>query len=290
MTNPVIVDPVAGNDPCGTDLAHTQDMFGFGHALETVRAMDAESVVDGELAPSNAPTPHDVISMAETLSAKTKSIAVIAPYAEASWLAAGLPAFAEAMEDLVAVAQSWPDGRDGVYPRADEEDGDLGMRAAPLGRLLNGIPALVQRIGWGGDVALTKQMETDRLLKGVFESWRERLEPAFGPELPSCEQAWSSLRQLTVGLSRQTGTEPEQNGEAAPGGAQPIAADAWETLERAAALMAEQDRHSPALPVLHLLASWRPMGIIEIAETMKASGVPLEQLLDSVKKNLTPRK
>ena len=286
MTNPAIVTAIEGDDPCGKDLAHTQEMFAFGRAFEAVRSLEIESVVEGELVSSNDPTPQDVISMAESLSAKSKSIAVVAPYVEACWLAGGLPAFAEAMEDLAVVAETWPDGKDGVYPRADEEDGDLGMRAAPLGRLINGVSGLVRRVGWGGDVSLAQQIETNRLLRGVFENWRERLSPAFGSELPSCEQAWSNLYQLIGSLASESGTEDGQDGAETPFSAKATVADAWDTLERAVALMAEQDRHSPALPVLRLLASWRPMGIIEIAETMKSSGVSLEQLLDSVKKNM----
>ncbi len=286
MPNPAILTAVEGDDPCGADLAYSQEIFEYGRALENIRNEDAESVVEGELVAGNSLTPHDVIEMAEALSSKSKSISVIAPYVEASWMADGLPAFAEALEDMVTVAETWPGADDGVYPRADEEDGDLGMRAAPLGRLINNIPGLAHRIGWGGDVLLAQQLETDKLLRGVFEHWKERLEPAFGPDLPSCEQAWTSLFKLISGLSSGAGGETEQGGGDIPGVVQAATADAWDTLERATALMTEQDRHSPALPVLQLLVSWRPMGIVEIASSMKASGISLEQLLEAIKKNL----
>lgn len=289
MTNPAIVAAVEGGDPCGADLTYTQELFMFDRACETIRSLDIETIIDGELASASATSPLDVISMAESLSAKSKNMAVIAPYVEVCWLAEGLPAFAEAMEDLVAVAEAWPGAEDGVYPRADKETGDLEMRAAPLGRLLNAVAGLAQRVGWGGDVPLARRTETDRLLRGVFENWRERLEAAFGSELPSCERAWSSLTPLIGGRAPEEGTGAGADGAATADGTQAVAADAWDTLERASALMAKQDSHSPASPILQLLVSWRPMGIIEIAETMKSSGVSLEQLLDSVKKNMARR-
>ena len=52
--------------------------------------------------------------------------------------------------------------------------------------------------------------------------------------------------------------------------------------------MTRQDRHSPALPVLQLLAGWRSFDIVEIADAMKQSGISLEQLLESVKKQTRP--
>ena len=48
--------------------------------------------------------------------------------------------------------------------------------------------------------------------------------------------------------------------------------------------MVEQDHHSPAVPLLRLLAGWRSLEIIDIVEKMKASGVTLEQLMESVKR------
>ena len=63
----------------------------------------------------------------------------------------------------------------------------------------------------------------------------------------------------------------------------PEAADPWNLIDRAVKRMMVVDHHSPALPILRLLASWRDVGIIEIADTMKASGISLEQLLESIK-------
>ena len=66
------------------------------------------------------------------------------------------------------------------------------------------------------------------------------------------------------------------------------AVSVWDLIDRAAEQMTRQDRHSPALPVLQLLAGWRSFDIVEIAAAMKQSGISLEQLLESVKKQTRP--
>ena len=284
MANPVFPTPVDAEDPCGPDLHWDPATALLIQGLRAAVAREDDSVVDAERASSDAPTFEDIVKMAQALGARTKDLRILTIHAEACWRGRGLAAFADAMEELVAVAETWPDPGRGVHPRADEEDGDLGERAAPLRRLLSLVPALANTVGWGGEVEITERMEVCASLRGVFEAWEERLGPAFGPDLPSRSDAWNALLTL-VGETPES--EPAAGGMASVGAGTPPA-DAWDLIERAAEQMARQERHSPALPVLRLLVRWRPLGIIEIADAMKPSGISLEPFLESIKRQLQP--
>ena len=249
---------------------------------------ETTSIVDAEQAMSStsAPAYHEVLEMAETLSSKTKDLRVLAIYAESCWRGQGLPAFAVAMEDLVSVAETWPDPDGGVHPRADEEDGDLGERSAPIGRLLNRIPTLANTIGWGDREDDPQRAEARSGLKDIFDRWDERLGPALGEALPPKGDAWRTLSKI-LGGGEGAPEAAEAQAEGAPGTPHPTA-NAWDTITRAAELMARQDHHSPALPMLRLLATWRDREIIDISKTMRESGISLEQLFDSIDHQLNP--
>lgn len=284
MSNPVLPTPVDANDPCGPDLHWDPATALLIQALQAAVAREDDSVVDAERTSSDAPTFEDIVEMAQALGTRTKDLRVLAIHAEACWRARGLAAFAAAMEDLAAMIETWPDPGRGIHPRCDEEEGDLGERAAPLGRLLNLVPTLASSVGWGGGVQITERTEVCASLRGVFEAWEERLGPAFGRDLPSCRDAWNALLMLVGDTSE---SERAAGGMASVGAGTPPA-DAWDLIERAAELMARQQRHSPALPVLRLLAKWRSLGIIEIADAMKSSGISLETFLESIKRQLQP--
>ena len=257
------------------------------NALDAASA-EAGSVIDAErMTSSSAPAYEEILEMAEALSKRTKDLRVLAIHAEACWRGQGLPAFAVAMEDLVSVAETWPDPDGGVHPRADEEDGDLGERAAPLGRLLNRIPVLTNTLGWGDHANDSLQVESSSRLKGVFDRWDERLGPALGDALPPKGDAWRVLSKI-LGGDDTAAVEAQAEGTALPGMPPPPAANAWDTIERAAELMTRQDHHSPALPMLRLLATWRNLEIIDISKTMRQSGISLEQLFDSIDQQLNP--
>ena len=291
MANPQLLTPVAGDDPCGPDLQWEPEFIGLMDAMAAAVSRDEGSVVGAEVAQSDAPTPEDVIDMAARLSVRTKDVRVLAVYAEASWRDRGLAAFANAMDDLATVLETWPGPGDGVHPRADESDGDLGERTAALARLLNRVPGLAATIGWGAETGDEAKAESSASLRRVFGTWRERLAPAFGPDLPSSTDAWRSLKDIVVAPvpheDPHDGDPEEATGAA---GAPPPALDVWDLIDRAVDGMSRQDRHSPALPILQLLASWRALDLVEIADSMKASGVALEQLLESVKKQTRPSK
>lgn len=290
MTSPVLLAPVSEDDPCGPDLRWDQEFMALSQQMTNLvkenATVEGEAVQDGDGASFS-----DVVDDAETLCGKTKDLRVLCIYVEARWRAQGFGAFAEALEDMVSVIDAWPDGATGVHPRADPDDGDLQERAAPLGGLINRIPALVASVGLGRQLSTADRFAAGATLRNVFEDWDSRLEPAFGPELPSGREAWEALKNLIGGQVAAPngggggGATMEDMGLVAATTAPP--ADAWEVIESASRLMAEQDRHSPALPVLTMLSTWRSQDLIEIAEAMKRSGVSLEQLLDSIKKQTT---
>lgn len=282
MANPVLLEPVPGDDPCGPDLRWDQDFLALAQALENLNS--SNEVIDGTVQGEVETTYADIVSDAESLSAKTKDLRVLGIYAEARWRGAGFGAFAEAVEDLATAVETWPDPDAGLHPRADPEDGDLLERAAPLAALLGRVPALAATVGFGAELTIAQRLAAGSSMRVIFEQWESRFEPAFGMDLPSARDAWKALQDMLGGLV----APPEEDdggddGEAALMMAMPEPVDAWDTVERAAELMAEQDRHSPALPVLRLLASWRTLGIMEIATAMKQSGVSLEQLLESIR-------
>lgn len=292
MPNPVFLEPVEGEDPCGADMQWDADFLQLQQDLERAKASsNPEAFVDGEMASNREGVVDfaDVVEQSEGLLKKTKDIRVAAIYVEASWLYGGLSAFADAMADTVAMIEAWPDAKTGVYPRADEEDEkDLGERGGAIGKLLHQIPQLVVQIGWGDKPPeISERQAVTETLKNVFDSWTNRLEASFGMDLPSALDAWKSIRTIAGDESAPTeaGTPDQQGGGVALGAAS-SGGDAWDAVERAAELMAQQDRHSPALPVLRLLGTWRGLGIIDIATGMKASGVSLEQLLESVRKQV----
>ena len=282
MPNQTILDPVTEQDPCGPDLRWDSEFLALADAFEMTEAKGAASVVEGELVDASGQAFDDVVQRAIALSARTKDIRVLAVYVEARWRQAGLVAFADAMADLVVLLERWPDAGEGIHPRAVESDGDLAERAAALGKLLNRIPPLAATIGWGANDIGDRSACVGKL-RSVFDAWTERLQAAFGERMPSPTAAWQGLQAL-VGTEwmvpdRVEGVDPRAERPARN-------ADAWDLIDESLGRMREQDHHSPALPLLRLLATWRSLGIIEIVDRMKGSGVTLEQLMESVKRQI----
>ena len=285
MSDETALTPVSDVDPCGPDLKWDAAFMKLGQEFEALLSQDAESVVDGELASSDRVSFDDLSEQIRVLNARTKDLRVFAIRTEIGWRAAGLPGFTRGLLDLVEAVETWPDPAAGIHPRADLEDGDLGERCAALGKLINRVPILTGTIGWGANVELSKRAETGLALRSLFDHWNERLEGAFGAELPACSTAWATLKKL-VGDPAQPAVAGADAEQAVIAG-QPAFTDAWDAIETALELLAEKDRHSPALPVLRLLMRWRSLDIVEISIAMRTSGVSLEQLLDSINKQLT---
>lgn len=285
MADSTFLTPVAEDDPCGPDMRWDADFLALGDKFAAA-AQGGEAVVDGEVLGGADGAFEEVIELATVLSQKTKDVRVLAIYAEASWHQSGLAAFAAAMAVLAEALEAWPGGEDGIHPRADEFDGDLGERAAALGKLVNQVPTLTAKIGWGGQqVGDPARLAAATALRGVFGSWTARLEPAFGIDLPSASDAWRALQSLVGTVAAPVASEADASVEEVAYAPPPT--DAWDLIDQALERMVEHDHHSPALPLLRLLSSWRELGIIEIADGMRGSGVTLEQLLASVKQQTT---
>lgn len=282
MPNSVLLEPVTEDDPCGPDMRWDTEYQTLSQLIETLVNQDA-TVADAEVAGGPQQSIEDIIFAAEDLSRKTKDIGVLAIYAEACWRDQGLAAFADAMTDIVAMIEQWADADAGIHPRADPEDGDLSERAAPLGRLLFRVPSLAATVGWGRkEPEISERVEVAKQLQAIFGEWKERLEVAFGPQLPSKEDAWSALSPMLGGADIPI---MDEEGVLIPGAEaqQMVAANPWDLIERAAELMEQQERHSPALPILRLMATWRDKDIVEIMAKMSSAGLQLEQVLQSMK-------
>ena len=285
MASEALLEPIEGDDPCGPDLRWDPDFMAVDQMFENMILREGASVVQGETVTPD-PQIGELEQKIEALCERTRDIRIMAIRAELTWRRNGLVEFSEAMEDVAALVERWPDPDSGLHPRADPDDGDIGERAAALGKLLNRAPQLAATVAWGAsEPTLDVRRNAASVLRGVFEKWPTRLEPAFGLDIPPHDNAWKAIRELlgeppTSG--EQAGAEENQS--------RPMAAqtDAWELVERAVEVMAQQDRHSPALPILRLLLNWRSVDILEIAESQRTSGVSLEQLLDSVRNQLSP--
>ena len=282
MSNPAVLEPVAEDDPCGPDLRWDADYQAVAQTFETLLAQEV-SVANAEVVETSQGTFEDIVLSAESLCRKTKDIGVLAIYAEACWHDQGLAAFADAMVDIVAVAEQWAHPTTGVHPRADPEDGDLSERASPLGKLLLRIPTLAATVGWGRrEPDSSIRQEAADQLQTVFNDWNERLEPAFGRQLPSKQDAWSALGSL-LGSHLDRMDTFEEGDEELTRTTQASTLDPWDLIERAAQQMERQHRHSPALPILRLMATWRSRDIVEIMQSMSETGLQLEQVLQSMK-------
>lgn len=287
MPNAKLLEPIEGDEPCGPDMRWDADFVQLIQDFEAFKAQNEElGVIEGELAGSSSLSAEEVLNKAEYLCTKTKDLRIMALYAEGCWYDGGLGGFAEALEDLVTVVQTWPDINEGVHPRADEDDGDLSERLGPVSLLLRQIPTLAHAIGWGEkQPEISERQRVAGILKGIFNSWSKNISDAFAGDPPSCIDALKSLKPFLD----EGGAVASDEAVVDSGGATTMqtSADAWDLIERAAEAMAQQDRHSPALPVLRLMGKWRAASLIEIADQMKASGVPLEMFLESIKRQQT---
>ncbi len=295
MAEESILTPVEGADPCGEDLQWDMEFMTLMQDFDSIFLQDREGAVAGAAATDDAPDAREFLNKVDGLCARTKDLRLLGVRAEALWRSAGLGAFADALEDMAAASEKWPDPDAGIHPRADEFDGDLGERTAPLSRLVNSVPVLARSVGWGGEPPAGERAEAADALKGVFGFWTHRLEETFGRDLPSPTRAWEAIKPLIADVAAAPAADAGQDtaeggGEAESAGAvaapPPPPANAWELIERAAELMGTQDRHSPALPLLQLILVWRSKNILEIAEGMKPSGVVFEQFMDSIRNQL----
>ena len=282
--------PVSDGDPCGPDLRWDPEVTGLDTVVAQVFSADEQGVVEGEVSlPAGLPVPRELVASTGALLARTKSIPVLAANARALWMAQGLAGLTLGLEALVAVVERWPDPATGVHPRADE-DGDLGERYATLARSLHDLPRYASRIGWGKTTDEAAMRSTAQRLRALFAAWGTRLGPALSDDVPSAADVWRTLRGLEgmEGLLSEAGPPASDDGsdaEAAGGGPAPPPArtdDPWALLDATLLAMERTNRHSPAVLMLRLIATWKDKDVTHIVKSMGEAGLGLEALVKAL--------
>ena len=282
--------PVSDGDPCGPDLRWDPEVTGLDTVVAQVFSADDQGVVEGEVSvPAGVPVPRELAESTRSLLDRTKSIPVLAAHARALWMAEGLAGLALGLEALVAVVERWPDPATGVHPRADE-DGDLGERYAALARSLHDLPRYASRIGWGKTTDDAAMRSTAERLRVLFDAWGTRLGPALAGDVPAAADLWRTLRGLEgmEGLLSEAGAPPDEEGgeheTAADGTASPPARtdDPWALLDATLLAMERNNRHSPAVLMLRLIATWKDKDVTYIVKSMGDAGLGLEALVKAL--------
>ena len=282
--------PVSEDDPCGPDLRWDREVTGLDTVVAQVFSADEQGVVEGKVSlPEGLAVPRELVASTRALLARTKSIPVLAAHARALWMTQGLAGLALGLEALAAVAERWPDPATGVHPRADE-DGDLSERYAAVARALHNLPRYAARIGWGKTAGDTAMRSTAERLRALFASWGARLGPALAHDVPTAADLWRTLRGIEgmEGLLSETGApageegdEPEAAGDASPA---PSARtdDPWALLDATLLAMERTNRHSPAVLMLRLIATWKDKDVTYIVKSMGEAGLGLEALVKAL--------
>ena len=279
--------PVSEDDPCGPDLRWDPEVTGLDTVVTQVFSADEQGVVEGEVSlPAGLPVPRELAASTGALLARTKSIPVLAANARALWMAQGLAGLALGLEALVTVTERWPDPATGVHPRADE-DGDLGERYAALARALHDLPRYSARIGWGKTTDAGAMQSTAERLRALFASWGTRLGPALASDVPNAADLWRTLRGIEgmEGLLSDAAAAPGDEGrdpETPADRTSPPPArtdDPWVLLDATLLAMERSNRHSPAVLMLRLIATWKNKDVTYIVNSMGEAGLGLEALV-----------
>ena len=289
-----LLTPVSGSDPCGPDRRWDPEFTSLLSDFEAATADTEGAVVGAETADDAGVSLDSLLVRADGLLATTKDIRVLSIRAEVAWRQRGLEGFHDALEDMLQLLARWPDPREGIHPRADDEDEtDLGERAAPLAKLLHRVPSLAATVGWGNTPESPERLTIAARLQDLFASWTSRTQAALGGDAPTATTAWRALLAVLAPVLTHAGHDDageadrgEERTEAATARGIAPESDAWDVLERACELMAKQSPHSPAIPALRVVASWRNLDILELANRLKPSGITLEAQLDAYRKYL----
>ena len=282
--------PISDDDPCGPDLRWDHEVASLDTVVAQVFSADDQGVVEGNVSlPEGLPTPRDLAESTRLLLGRTKSVPVLAAQARALWMVQGLAGLALGLEALVAVVERWPDPASGVHPRADE-DGDLSERYAAVARALHDLPRYAARIGWGKTEGDTAMRSTAERLRAVFAAWRARLGPALDGDVPTAGDLWRTLRGVEgmEGLLAETDTaaDDEVGDVDAADHASPAPPartdDPWALLDATLLAMERNNRHSPAVLMLRLIATWKDKDVTYIVKSMGDAGLGLEALVKAL--------
>ena len=282
--------PISDDDPCGPDLRWDHEVASLDTVVAQVFSADDQGVVEGNVSlPEGLPTPRDLAESTRLLLGRTKSVPVLAAQARALWMVQGLAGLALGLEALVAVVERWPDPASGVHPRADE-DGDLSERYAAVARALHDLPRYAARIGWGkteGDAAMRSTAER---LRAIFAAWGTRLGPALDGDVPTAGDLWRTLRGVEgmEGLLAETDTATDDEvgdvdaADHASSAPPARTDDPWALLDATLLAMERNNRHSPAVLMLRLIATWKDKDVTYIVKSMGDAGLGLEALVKAL--------
>ena len=282
--------PVTEDDPCGPDLRWDPEVTGLDTVVAQVFSADEQGVVEGVASlPAGLPLPRELAANIQSLLARTKSIPVLAANTRALWMAHGLAGLALGLEALVAVVERWPDPATGVHPRADEE-GDLTERYAAVARALHDLPRYAARVGWGKTESDAAMRSTAERLRALFASWGTRLGPALEGDVPTAANLWRTIRGLegiegllseAVAPADHEGGDADTADNASPSPAARTD-DPWALLDATLLAMERSNRHSPAVLMLRLIATWKDKDVTYIVKSMGDAGLGLEALVKAL--------
>ena len=285
------LSPVSDDDPCGPDLRWAPEVAELDTVVAQVFSADEQGVVEGEVSlPAGLPTPRELAARTRSVLERTKSIPVLAAHLRTLWMAQGLSGLALGLETLVAVVERWPDPATGVHPRADD-DGDMSERYAAIARALHDLPRYAARIGWGKTAGEAAMRSTAERLQSLFASWTSRLDPALDGDVPTATDLWRTLRGIEgmEGLLSEAGTvvHEEDDSITAAGGDGPSppparSDDPWALLDATLLAMERTNRHSPAVLMLRLIATWKDKDVTYIVKSMGEAGLGFEALVKAL--------
>ena len=117
-----------------------------------------------------------------------------------------------------------------------------------------------------------------------------RLDPALSGDVPAAADLWRTLRGLEgmEGFVSEAGAAPGEEGgdpgTAEDGPARPPARtdDPWALLDATLLAMERSNRHSPAVLMLRLIATWKDKDVTWIVKSMADAGLGLEALVKAL--------
>ena len=283
--------PVSDGDPCGPDLRWDPEVTGLDTVVAQVFSADEQGVVEGEVSlPAGLPTPRELAASTGALLARTKSIPVLAANARALWMTRGLAGLALGLEALVAVLERWPDPATGVHPpgRRGRRPRRTVCRARP--RASRSPPVRVtDRLGQddGPRRHAIDGRTPARALCLVGSPARSRAFRRRSDRGGSvAHAAWARGHGRSRLRGRRSG---ERGGSATPGRPetgpvrQPARTDdPWALLDATLLAMERSNRHSPAVLMLRLIATWKDKDVTYIVKSMAEAGLGLEALVKAL--------
>ena len=131
---------------------------------------------------------------------------------------------------------------------------------------------------------------TAERLRAIFAAWGSRLGPALDGDVPTAGDLWRTLRGVEgmEGLLAETDTAADDEAgdlDAADHASSAPPArtdDPWALLDATLLAMERNNRHSPAVLMLRLIATWKDKDVTYIVKSMGDAGLGLEALVKAL--------